>query len=103
MGRTPVGFRHSGNCAERKLEVKPHENTVHDVFDLKPEPKEAAMPNARTDRPQPIIFKSHDLERQLVRLRADSPICACGREALTVVCDPGFDLVIAALNAGVRR
>ncbi len=96
---TQTGFK----CAERKLEVKHHENTVHDIFDLKPEPKEAAMPNARTDRPQPIIFKRYDFERQLVRLCANSPIRACGREALNVVCDPGFDLVIAAPNAGVRR
>jgi hypothetical protein len=78
-----------------------HENTAHDIFDLMPEPKEAAMPNARTDRTQPITHKSYDLERQLVRLRTDSPIRR--REALTVVRDPGFDLMIVALNAGVRR
>jgi hypothetical protein len=92
-----TGFK----CANCKLEVKHHKGTVHDTFDLMPEPKEAAMPNARTYRTQPITLKSYDLERQLVRLRTDSPIRK--REAFTVVRDPDSDLMIVALNAGVRR
>jgi quercetin dioxygenase-like cupin family protein len=58
------------------------------------------MANARTDRPQTITLKDYDLESQLARLRADAPIRAHGRDSLTLVRDPDFDLVLVALNAG---
>ncbi len=75
-----------------KLEAKHHENTVRSIFDLKPEPKEAAMPNVRTDRPQ-FIFR-YDLEERPVRPCDDS-------RSLILVCHPGFLFVTP--NAGVGR
>jgi hypothetical protein len=57
------------------------------------------MPNARTDRPQPSIFKRYDLEERLVRLRDDSPVH--GRDSLNLVHNP--DLVLVTPNAGVGR
>jgi hypothetical protein len=84
-----LGFK----STENKFEAKHHENTVRDIFDLKPEPKEAAMPNARTDRPQPV-FKRYDLEERPVRLFDDS--CS-----LNLVGNP--DLVLVMPNAGVGR
>jgi quercetin dioxygenase-like cupin family protein len=61
--------------------------------------KETVMTSARTDRPQPIHFQRSNLEEQLVRLRADAPIRAHGRDSLTLIRDPGFDLILVALNA----
>lgn len=60
------------------------------------------MSDARTDRPQPITLNHFDLTDQLARLRADAPIRAHGRDSLSLVRDPGFDLVLVALNAGAR-
>lgn len=60
------------------------------------------MTDARKDRPQPISLNRYDLERQVERLRADAPIRAHGRDSLTLVRDPGFDLVLVALNAGAH-
>jgi quercetin dioxygenase-like cupin family protein len=58
------------------------------------------MTSARTDRPQAIEFQRSNLEEQLLRLRADAPIRAHGRDSLTLIRDPGFDLILVALNAG---
>ncbi len=57
------------------------------------------MTSARTERPQPIRFQRSNLEEQLVRLRADTPIRVHGRDSLTLIRDPGFDLILVALNA----
>jgi quercetin dioxygenase-like cupin family protein len=63
--------------------------------------KETIMSEARTDRPKLATFNRYNLEEQIARLRSDAPIRANGRDSLTLVRDPSFDLVLVALNAKV--
>lgn len=58
------------------------------------------MPQGRPDRPQPIALNRYDLADQLARLRSEVPLQEHGRDALTLVRDPGFTLLLVALKTG---
>lgn len=58
------------------------------------------MSEGRPDRPQPIALNRYDLAGQLARLRSEAPLREHGRDALTLVRDPGFTLLLVALKAG---
>ncbi len=58
------------------------------------------MSQARIDRPQAMTFTSYNLNAQLERLRADSPLEAHGRDSLSLVRDPDIDIVLLVLKAG---
>ena len=60
------------------------------------------MTQPRSDRPQAIAFNQYNLERQLTALRASAAIRAHGRDSVTLVRDPGYDLVLVALTQGGR-
>lgn len=60
------------------------------------------MSQGRPDRPQALDFNQYALDEQLARLRADRPIRDHGRDSLTLVRDPAFDLVLVAMAAGNR-
>lgn len=58
------------------------------------------MSEGRSDRPQPIALNRYDLAGQLARLRASAPLHDHGRDALTLVRDPTFNLLLMALKVG---
>src|SRR6476469_10062075 len=58
------------------------------------------MSEGRSDRPQPIALNRYDLAGQLARLRASAPLHDHGRDALTLVRDPSFNLLLMALKVG---
>jgi quercetin dioxygenase-like cupin family protein len=60
------------------------------------------MSNPRTDRPQPVILNHYNLGKQFARLRAEEPLQKHGRDALTLVRDPGMNLVLTVLKSGAR-
>jgi quercetin dioxygenase-like cupin family protein len=60
------------------------------------------VPDPRTDRPSPLALHRYAIGDQLVRLRADAPIRAHGRDSLTLVRDPAFTLMVMVLSAGSR-
>ncbi|UQN08113.1 cupin domain-containing protein [Deinococcus sp. QL22] len=58
------------------------------------------MTEGRPDRPQPIALNRYDLAGQLARLRSEASLRDHGRDSLTLVRDPGFTLLLVALQAG---
>ena len=60
------------------------------------------MSDPRADRPHPLGLHQYSLAEQLVRLRADAPIRAHGRDSLTLMRDSVFTLILTALSAGSR-
>jgi quercetin dioxygenase-like cupin family protein len=60
------------------------------------------MTQARIDRPQAMTFMGYNLNAQLERLRADTPLEAHGRDSLSLVRDPDVDMILVVLKAGGR-
>ena len=58
------------------------------------------MSDPRADRPSPLSLHRYSLAEQLVRLRADAPIRAHGRDSLTLVRGPDLTLILTALSTG---
>jgi quercetin dioxygenase-like cupin family protein len=61
-----------------------------------------APTSPRSDRPQLATFNRYDLGGQFAKLRTDAPIGVHGRDSITLVRDPGMDVVLTVLNAGAH-
>jgi quercetin dioxygenase-like cupin family protein len=63
---------------------------------------EASENQTRAERPQSVTLNHYDLSGQFAKLRADASIRLHGRDSFTLVKDPGMDVVLTVLNAGMH-